>query len=485
MGVVLTLPITSLPFLLDIIRSSTVAPLSTVFIFALLALWLIPYLLRGGRMPVESLPLIGFVIVIIASWAAAFFGVIPPYRDRSLLSEGLKAYITLAMGLAAYFVPATWIASNRKNLRFTLQLINLSGLAVLAWSLVQAVYVLFLHSDYPFDMIQFQNIFVARHNPLFYARVTGFAYEPSWLAHQLNLIYLPFWLSATLNGTSVHRKLWRFSLENLLLLIGIFVLFMTFSRVGWLSFLLAIAFLAVRANLQLARKLQSWVSSRLKVQTILRQASQLMLSLGLILVFLIAYAAAGFGLLHLGAKVEPRLGRIMGKNLLSTGGIYQLANEMAFAERVIYWSTGFEIFGDHPLLGVGLGNAGFYFPQKMPAYGWGLWEVTELFNRQNIIPNTKSLWVRILAETGLVGFAIFLSWYYLLWQSARLARNSRDPLLKTMGWNGVFVLIVFLTEGFSVDSLALPYFWFALGMLSAGAYLARRSFKGPSDCNHQ
>jgi hypothetical protein len=118
-------------------------------------------------------------------------------------------------------------------------------------------------------------------------------------------------------------------------------------------------------------------------------------------------------------------------------------------------------------LGVGLGNAGLYFPEKMPAFGWELVEINNTFYRWSDLPNIKSLWVRIPAETGLVGFGLFLAWLYLLWHSTRLGRSSIDPLLRTLAWAGTFAWIAFLIEGFSVDSLALPYFWFAMALVTA------------------
>jgi hypothetical protein len=67
----------------------------------------------------------------------------------------------------------------------------------------------------------------------------------------------------------------------------------------------------------------------------------------------------------------------------------------------------------------------------------------------------------------LLGFGLFLGWLYLLWQSARLGRASADPLCLTLAWAGTYAWIAFLIEGFSVDSLALPYFWFAMALVSA------------------
>jgi hypothetical protein len=58
-----------------------------------------------------------------------------------------------------------------------------------------------------------------------------------------------------------------------------------------------------------------------------------------------------------------------------------------------------------------------------------------------------------------------------------LARSVKDPVIKVAGLTGQLVLIAFIVEGFSVDSFALPYFWFSAGLLSASAYLARQEMK--------
>ena len=145
----------------------------------------------------------GLLLAAVVAWAVAFFSDIPVFRERSNLTEGVKAFLTLGAGLVAYFVPAAWLSADRKHLQHTLVLINLAGAMLLAWSLVQAYFVIFNHGDYPFKLEEFQQLFSSRGgDPLIQSRVTGFAYEPSWLAHQLNLVFLPVWLAATLRGYS-------------------------------------------------------------------------------------------------------------------------------------------------------------------------------------------------------------------------------------------------------------------------------------------
>jgi len=224
------------------------------------------------------------------------------------------------------------------------------------------------------------------------------------------------------------------------------------------------AWLAPRLNLDAPRWGRGWLNeARLKT----------LLSIILLAAFFALYLASAAGLVFLGARFDARIARALQTDPRQAGGLLELTNRYSFAERVVYWATGINIFADHPFFGVGLGNAGFYFPQKMPTFGWALTEITQLLNYQSNIANTKSLWVRILAETGLAGFAVFLAWIWLLWHSGRFARKVSDRLLCVLGLAGQLVLIGFISEGFSLDSFALPYFWLAVGIFSAAARLAK------------
>ena len=102
-----------------------------------------------------------------------------------------------------------------------------------------------------------------------------------------------------------------------------------------------------------------------------------------------------------------------------------------------------------------------------PDFGWALWETTQTFFRLSFLPNIKSLWVRILAETGLVGFSFFSVWYYYLLRFAGYGYQHRKGVFQTIALMGQFVLLAFIIEGFSIDSFALPYLWVSAGLLTA------------------
>ncbi|MHB8807408.1 MAG: O-antigen ligase family protein, partial [Anaerolineaceae bacterium] len=142
-------------------------------------------------------------------------------------------------------------------------------------------------------------------------------------------------------------------------------------------------------------------------------------------------------------------------------------NELSFGERIVYWLAGWNVFAEHPILGVGLGNAGFYFPKAITPYGWNLIEVRRLAYRSSILLNVKSLWARLLAETGLVGFAVFCSWLYSLVKKFVKKSETKHNMTGVFALSGVFVLCALLAEGFSIDSFAMPYMWIALGLAAA------------------
>ena len=474
---ILLLPITSLPLLSRLAGNTMVAPASLIPFAWIVIFWFVFYLIKKGSLPKESIPFILFVSIAVIVSALAFFLNTPPFKDKGIVGEETSAILTLLIGSAFYLVTAGWLARSQSRLQFTLKLLDVSGSVVLLWAILQAFYIYFFHSHYPAILQSFQGLISTR--GLFIGRITAFAFEPSWLAQQLNLLFLPFWLAATVTGWSAFRlHLWKFHVENILLVIGAVILFIS-SRVGTLSFLLVLAFLGIYINISIARQVQKWTLEHFSrfpflFQKILRSV----LPAILLLAFLSAYALAAIVLVYGLSHVDYRLARFFQINSLHklqslTDNVYSLFNYLAFAERFVYWVAGWRVFNLSPLFGVGLGNAGFYFQNALPPYSWSLPEVMDTYFRLSAVPNIKSLWVRLLAETGIVGFSAFLGWCSVVFRSAWSVRIHTSLLLKTVGWFGLFVLVAFVFEGFSTDTFALPYLWLSLGIVSAAAAISR------------
>ena len=470
------MPFTSFPLVARLTGSSMVAPLSLLPLAALLLFWLLPFLLRRGAFPPQVKVLIVFVMVAVISSIAAFVLPIPPYQGHSILNRTIEGLMTLAVGIGFYLLLSAWISSGDR-LRFLLRWVNWGGLLMLAWSFLQAV-IWYRMGGYPDWLWDLQGK-LSTSLMLFPQRVNGFAYEPSWFAHQLNMLYLPYWLATTITGFSAHKSIGRLHLESILLLGGLAALFLSVSRIGWLAFLLMLSYLLLYLTWQFIRWVQRNLLRRFSGSSRWEPVIRRWFVVLSLLVLLVFYIALLFGAGYALSRYDPRMARLFDFSALTENSIFFYANQLVFAERIVFWQAGWETFNDFPVLGVGLGNAGFFFQDKLSDFSWGLTETRLLAYQWTSLPNIKSLWVRLLAETGIVGFAVFASWWYVLWKTGRFLLSRSDRLYKMMGLTGGFVLIGLIIEGFSVDTFALPYYWFTLGLLTATSQMARISLIDP------
>ena len=469
----LCLPFTSFPLVARLTGSSMVAPLSAVPLAILLITWFIPYLLRSGRLPSQSYVLLIFCTAALLSTAAAFFIYFPPFKTANITTNSLKAVVTLGAGLCFYLVVAVW-PDQADRLRFLIRWINWSGVLVIGWSFIQALIWRTYHT-YPDWMWNFQGS-VSSSLLLYSQRSNGFAYEPSWLAHQLNMLYLPLWLASVFSGFTAHRfHLGKLHFEHLLLVGGGVTLVLSVSRIGLLTFFLMVAFLILLLSIRWIRWLQDRLTARIvSVQRV--RSLRRWIAVGGAAGLIVVYAGLGLGVAYGLSRYDARMASLFNFTALKDQSFLYYANQLVFAERIVFWQAGWGVFNDHPILGVGLGNAGLFFPEKLSAFSWALTEVRTLIYQQATVPNIKSLWVRLLAETGVVGFAIFACWWYILWRSAQFLRSLKAPLFKMIGLAGCFALIAFVVEGFSLDTFALPYYWVSFGLITAAYGVARRSF---------
>ncbi len=104
----LALPITSMPVVIRLVGSDTVAAPSGLLLLFLTVGWLVPRVLGGMTLPRQSLPLLALGLVAVLSTAASAFVELPPYKDVDILANQLKALLTLAVGVSFYLVAAAW-----------------------------------------------------------------------------------------------------------------------------------------------------------------------------------------------------------------------------------------------------------------------------------------------------------------------------------------------------------------------------------------
>jgi O-antigen ligase len=137
--------------------------------------------------------------------------------------------------------------------------------------------------------------------------------------------------------------------------------------------------------------------------------------------------------------------------------------------RGAYTAGALSAFEDYPLTGVGLGASGFFIYQNLP--DWSLTTVPEIAKQMNpenrLYPNPKNLYVRLLAETGLIGFFLFIAFqlHVLGDMLDLLRRGERFAWARFAAVSGVFAWLAITFYNFTQDSLTTPNIWLVSGIL--------------------
>lgn len=177
-----------------------------------------------------------------------------------------------------------------------------------------------------------------------------------------------------------------------------------------------------------------------------------------------------FALVGMGAATILVTGSLLSEELLARfGSILQVAQsgeavDAAVEGRLASWSVARQLFYDNPLIGVGVGNFNAYYQDY--ALGLGL-----IFRGEG--RSAHSLYLEILAETGLVGFFAFAcvagASIFGTFQASVIARRAGRPRLSAhyaafgAGIVAYLVAMTFLHDGFPrllwiilVAGIALP-----------------------------
>lgn len=465
-----SIPVTSFPPLVDLVGGTPVAPLAMVPLAGLILFWLIPALLRGRGLPLLALSFLFFLVIVVISAAAGLGLGILPLRGAGVLGRELRALFTLALG-AGFYLTAALLPEGHQGLRRALRFISIGGLLTLLWAAVQSGVVMTGGEDVPQAFVNLHRLIASR--DLVPDRLTGMAFEPSWFGDQLVTFYLPLWVGAVLTRTSAwssSRRGWW--VEALLGVVGLVALLLTRSRISYLSLTLAFGLLGLYGVWQAA----GWIQRRLAARGGRAGRVPARAFKGVMVLLFVSLASAALvGAAWAYSRVDPRMVRLFQtfdrlaevRAYYPNEVAYEVANRVAFAERVAYWQAGMATFADHPLLGVGLGNSGFFIESNLPGYAYRLTEIKDLRSGAFAgLPNPKNLWVRLLAETGVVGFAAFLSWWVMTGVTAVVLWRRSRGLLRLLGLAGVLGLMAAVGEGFSLDTFALPHMWILVGLVA-------------------
>lgn len=137
--------------------------------------------------------------------------------------------------------------------------------------------------------------------------------------------------------------------------------------------------------------------------------------------------------------------------------------------------VGMKLFHEHPILGIGLGQYGFYYPSYIDAADLRSYEVSQflIIDPEDLWPPTYSMHVRLLAETGIVGYAIWLGTILILLLRA-LRRASASTRIGRIYLASAMTLLGWLLLGVSIDSFRFFGGWIAIAVVLALPRIERR-----------
>ena len=447
----LALPVTSFrwfPFLGD---GALVRPLALYPLALLLPLLFI----LGWRRRINLYWAGAFValgVFVLFVLAVTSFGVLIdpiPLRGQTYIGRALRALATLLIGLV-FFVCAVWMNRDENDFRFSVKWI-FAGLCLdFAWSGLQAV--TFYTNLLEKEMVTHWQLVFSMRELVRTNRISGLAYEPAWLAGQLATIYIPFLFSAVLTNFRLTRLKW---LEPVLLALSMLVLLATYSRGGLLTTVAAAGLVFLLFGRDATRELWTWF-----IKGFRGRALDLILRIGMVVAILGVFAGA---FLFLNQKnFFRRLWEV------DAASLSEYMVDINAGARSAYSAGALAAFEEHPWTGAGLGASGFYIYQNLP--DWTLTTVPEIARQLNpenrLYPNPKNLYVRLLAETGLMGFFLFIALQF------HILGDILEPLRKKERWArfaavaGVFAWLGITFYNFTQDSFATPNIWLVPGILT-------------------
>jgi O-antigen ligase len=446
----LTMPVTSFRWFPFVSEGTYVRPLALYPLALLIPLLLIQWW-RGKTKLNWSGALIPLGALVLFIFVATSFGTLIdpiPLRGQTYSGRAIRALATLFIGIA-FFVSAVWMNKDEEDFRFTVRWL-FAGLCLdLAWSGLQAV--TFYTHLFKKEMVTHWQLAFSMRELVRTNRISGLAYEPAWLAGQLTTTFIPFLFAAVLTNFRTTRLKW---LEPVLLALSLLVLLATYSRGGILIAIAATGLTFLFFGRGFIGAAWSWFFGGFRGRMF-----DVLFRVGMVVVFLGVLTGA---FLFLARKnFFRRLWETEAQTLS------QYIVDINAGARGAYSIGALSAFEKSPLTGVGLGASGFYIYSNLP--DWSLTTVPEIAKQlspdNHLYPNPKNLYVRLLAETGLIGFFLFLAFQlYILGDMLNLLRLDRT-WARFAAVAGVFAWLAIIFYNFTQDSLTTPNIWLVPGIL--------------------
>jgi len=449
----LLVPISASP-LLPFGSSTLIRPLSFVPAVLLLILAAIRFLLlkQKPQLPADGSWLLALFVIYVALAGLFESGSIPDdmFKGQTPLGSFIRALSTLFVGVA-FFYAARLNIRTREDIRLTIRYLFVGMTASIGLAIVQVAAI--VERGETLRVVQTITDLFAVHYDGLVNRAQGMTFEPSWLATQILALMLPA-LAARLisrrafSGARVDRRNIKIALAGFV--VAIVGLLCAGSRFG----------LASATLLTLSGSAMALWRRRFGA------------AMALVAVLLLGGVA--FGNLNAGAGATYVLGPIRYlSNASEVGDMRDPANAatitdaLALAGRVAAGEAAFDLWRDHPLFGVSFGNEYRYFNRYAPDWAFA----TQLFTSgaeegvgwlDSNSPqkgNAKIFFLRLLSETGLIGFILFGTFFL----RQLFGSSANDAYFAVFRLTAAIALLL---ACINQDSFADPALWITLVLCS-------------------
>jgi hypothetical protein len=455
-AVLLTLPITSFRYFPFVDDSTQVRPLALYPLAILLPLLLVRLWRKEIPNPWQG-SLILFGLFLVAALLSSALGALHApleLRGSSYFDRVIRAWFTLGIGVL-FFLAAIWMNRDEDDVRFSVKWILLGLGLHIVWSLVQALS--FYTPLIPRKLMNDLQTSFSIRVPMKNRRFSGMAFEASWLAGQITTLYMPWLVAGLLTRYRVFKSKW---VEPTLFVLALFLLFFSFSRGGVLYFLIAALVTAwigrgdtfVRLRQWFASPFRSELVSPSRTREILVRVTLALLLIGVLVVSgVFMFRKRYFNKIISGFERADNLEEYI---------VYNYAGG-----RAAYAWSAMGAYSVDPWTGVGFGASGLYMYNYLPDFSkTTLFEIArQLDPGSHAIPNPKSMYIRVIAETGVVGMALFLA--FLFSMLADMRTLFRSGAKRFFGLAGLFTWTAIILYNSTQDSFATPNLWINLGIL--------------------
>lgn len=428
-----------------LVRPLAMYPLGLLFPLLIVQAW------RGTKKITWAgafIPLGSFVLFVIAS---SSFGLLTnpiPLYSQDYTGRTIRALVTMLIGLV-FFFSAVWMNGTEDDFRFSVKWLLVGLCLNMAWSGLQATafYTGLLEKN---TVAQWQLAFSMRQLDNT-RRISGLAFEPAWLAGQLATIYIPILFAAVLTNFRLTLNRW---LEPALLTLSLLLLLATYSRGGLLVTLAATAITFLIFGRDILRSMWMWFISGFRSRIL-----DVLIRLGMIAAILAVLAGSALFLSQ----------RNIFRNLFTanTDSLSEYMIGINAGARGAYSTGAWAAYEKYPVSGAGFGASGLYIYQNLP--DWSLTTVPEIARQQStenrLYPNPKNMYIRLFAETGLIGFFLFLAFQFHLLGDMLSLSLHKQPWARFASIAGVFSWLGIAFYNFTQDSFATPNIWLIMGIM--------------------